>query len=81
MEDVKNLKILFREREEYTVFFVPYFLSETGILFEFHKAKPEIVEEGFSVKIKNLEKFGKDLIEATKKRRAKLIFPSDPRAH
>jgi hypothetical protein len=72
-----DMKMVFRKREAYSIFFVPYFLSETGILFEFNSAKPEIIEKGFSVKLEELQKFGKDLMLATKKRHAKPIFPSD----
>jgi len=78
MIDVNELRKLFRKRDAYTVFFVPYFMSETGILFEFVNA-PETVGKqlGFTIRIEDLEKLGKDLNDATKKRRAKPIFPSD----
>jgi len=81
MIDVNELRKLFRKRDAYTIFFVPYFMSETGILFEFVNA-PETVGKqlGFTIRIEDLEKFGKDLNAATKKRRAKPIFPSDPGA-
>ena len=81
MIDVNEIRKLFRKRDAYTIFFVPYFMSETGILFEFVNA-PETVEKqiGFTIRIEDLEKFGKDLNDATKKRHSKPIFPSDPGA-
>jgi len=81
MIDVSELRKLFRKRDAYTIFFVPYFMSDTGILFEFVNG-PETVGKklGFTIRIEELEKFGKDLNDATKKRHAKPIFPSDPGA-
>jgi len=78
MIDVSELRKLFLKRDAYTIFFVPYFMSDTGILFEFVNA-PETVGKklGFTIRIEELEKFGKDLNYATKKRHAKLVFPSD----
>ena len=81
MIDVSELRKLFLKRDAYTIFFVPYFMSDTGILFEFVNA-PATVEKklGFTIRIEELEKFGKDLNDATRKRHARPIFPSDPGA-
>jgi len=81
MIDVNEIRKLFRKRDAYTILFVPYFMSNTGILFEFVNA-PETVGKqlGFTIRLADLEKFGKDLNDATKKRHAKPIFPSDPGA-
>jgi len=81
MINVNELRKLFRKRDAYTIFFVPYFMSETGILFEFANAHETVGKQlGFTIRIEDLEKFGKDLNDATKKRHAKPIFPSDPGA-
>ncbi len=80
MEDVNELRKLFLKRDAYTIYFVPYFLSDTGILVEFVNAPESVAKSpGFTVRIDELEKFGKDLNDATKKRHAKPVFTSDPR--
>jgi len=81
MIDVNEIRKLFRKRDAYTIFFVPYFMSNTGILFEFVNASETVGKQlGFTIRIEDLEKFGKDLNDAAKKRHAKPIFPSDPGA-
>jgi valyl-tRNA synthetase len=58
-------KQLFRKREEYTIYFVPHYRSETGILIE------------FSIRFFLATKqFAKDLKEAIKQRR-KISFPEE----
>jgi len=67
MIDVNEIRKLFRKRDAYTIFFVPYFMSNTGILFEFVNA-PETVGKqlGFTIRIEDLEKFGKTLMTQPK---------------
>jgi len=36
---------LFRRRGGYSVYFVPYSVSETGVKVEYHGAQPEIVKK------------------------------------
>ncbi len=80
MEDLNELRKLFIKRDAYAIYFVPYFLSDTGILVEFINAPESVGKKlGFTVRIDELEKFGKDLNDATKKRRSKPIFQSDLR--
>jgi len=71
----KKLKIVFRKREAYTIYFIPYFYSETGILFEYNKPKSTDKSQGVCV---NPMEFKTDLNEAVDERRRKPRFPSDP---
>jgi hypothetical protein len=70
MKDIKDLKKLFRKRKEYTIYFVPYFRSEMGILFEIQNNNA-----GMGI-IHGTNEFAADLKESAEERQ-KITFPSD----